>query len=447
MFFIKNAFVIAPLALSIGMAALGFGTSTRTISNANWSTFCNTVGEVRIALYEKAVTTKGEEAAAGMTRTDAQVYNFVAKGGNFLDRKSEETTYQWISRAQGNTLACTQITEDVIENALGLKNLNKVKVNTEKATGVTASYFVTGSGDVFVWPPFEHDNELYVNEETQITKADGTPIKADSKDAAKIYKDGYTFKVGTVNITVSNKESLPAFDIQNTTPEALAKMPAIAYKDGANATSPVGLENIPFEGSYYENYLNNRGPHIMYKGYWERTNESQQLKKLHDAVYEFNEKRYDLLENLSEKSNSYALYMIPDSAFYQALANGMIDSEGKIQGETRDLPGIVKMNKTVVKNVFGIELPEIETEMPNGKKTNVDFYITDRMIFVWPPVKVDEEYYIDNNYILVKGNDKPITTADKEDVNAMFYGDFSFEIPSWRENRIVQISNGKVVCE
>lgn len=443
MFFIKNAFMIAPLALSIGMAALGFGTSTRTISNANWSTFRNTVGEVRTALYEKAVTTKGEEAAAGMTRTDAQVYNFVAKGGIFLDKKSEETSYQWISRAQGNALACTQITEDVIENALGLKNLNKVKVNTEKATGVTASYFVTGSGDVFVWPPFEYDNELYVNEETQLTKADGTPIKADSKDAAKIYKDGYTFKVGTVNITVSNKESLPTFDIQNTTPEALAKMPAIAYKDGANAASPVGLEKIEYSGSSFAKANEKNTPYIKREDAKNASNVAvSERARYIRKVNEIGEIETAFIEKAVTVKGYEAMngYTRTDAQVANVLAKGLISSSFDNYEVKEDIwPSRAEAEE---KNVTQISRNTIEKILGlTGLESADNYYVTkDWKVFVWPPIEFGGEYFIDSYGKLVDKNGELMTVFDREKMDK---GEFTFEYNGVN----IHISNGEVVCD
>lgn len=443
MFFIKNAFMIAPLALSIGMAALGFGTSTRTISNANWSTFCNTVGEVRIALQIRATVKRGEEAAEGRTRSDAQTYNFVAKGGDFLEKNSEGQQTGWLSRLQAESIACTHITPDVIERIFELKYLDSVKVNTESATGVQASFFVTNKGDIFVWPPFEYDNELYVNEETQLTKVDGTPIKADSKDAAKIYKDGYTFKVGTVNITVSNKESLPTFDIQNTTPEALAKMPAIAYKDGANAKSPVGLEKIEYSGSAFAKANEKNTPYIMNEDAKNASNVAvSERARYIRKVNEIGEIETAFIEKAVTVKGYEAMngYTRTDAQVANVLAKGLISSSFDNYEVKEDIwPSRAEAEE---KNVTQISRNTIEKILGlTGLESADNYYVTkDWKVFVWPPIEFGGEYFIDSYGKLVDKNGELMTVFDREKMDK---GEFTFEYNGVN----IHISNGEVVCD
>ena len=51
--------LVITIIVVIILAAIAFGTSTRTITNANWSTFKNAVGEVRTALQTRTTTVKG----------------------------------------------------------------------------------------------------------------------------------------------------------------------------------------------------------------------------------------------------------------------------------------------------------------------------------------------------------------------------------------------------
>ena len=55
--------LVITIIVVIILAAIAFGTSTRTITNANFSDYVNNVAEVRTAFHTRAVTIKGEEAA------------------------------------------------------------------------------------------------------------------------------------------------------------------------------------------------------------------------------------------------------------------------------------------------------------------------------------------------------------------------------------------------
>ena len=55
--------LVITIIVVIILAAIAFGTSTRTISNANYSDYVNNIGEVRTAFHTRAMTIKGEEAA------------------------------------------------------------------------------------------------------------------------------------------------------------------------------------------------------------------------------------------------------------------------------------------------------------------------------------------------------------------------------------------------
>ena len=210
--------LVITIIVVIILAAIAFGTSTRTITNANYSTFTNAVGEVRTALQERVTTVKGEEAAKGTTRTDAQVYNYVAKGATL------ET--QWLSRRMADQLTATRIEPDVIKNTLGLKNLNTIKVNTTKGQGIEVSYFVTRSGDVFVWPPYEYEGKYYVNDDKSITVSGDTD--------ANIVFPGVTVAVDKNNAQHTTTVVAQSGD--------LSSVKTVYYLDKPGAARPEGIE-------------------------------------------------------------------------------------------------------------------------------------------------------------------------------------------------------------
>ena len=222
--------LVITIIVVIILAAVAFGTSTRTITNANYSTFTNAVGEVRTALMERVTTVKGEEAAKGRTRTDAQVYNYVAKNGEVRGKSSGDSgdNDSWLSRGYANTLEATRIEPEVIKDVLGLKNLNTIKVNTDDGQGIEVSYFVTRSGDVFVWPPYEYENKYYVNDDKSITVTGSTATSI-------------PFTGVTVNIDNNQDASSTPAGPGTTAPTASTK--TVYWKDKPGANSPRGWES------------------------------------------------------------------------------------------------------------------------------------------------------------------------------------------------------------
>ena len=250
--------LVITIIVVIILAAVAFGTSTRTITNANWSTFANAIGEVRTAFQERVTTVKGEEAAKGRTRTDAQVYNFVAKNAANASKRSDSGEYisgdlnmAWLSRAQANGITATKIEDDVLDGELNLRNRNKIKVNTPNRSGVEISYYVTRSGDVFVWPPYEYEGEYYVNADTTLTAAQKTAYEAlTGKTGTDADESGdITFTGVTVVVNNSSATAPASGDLQTAiTDKAYADLnaiPTVIWIDahGSNSTSPVGLES------------------------------------------------------------------------------------------------------------------------------------------------------------------------------------------------------------
>lgn len=186
--------LVITIIVIIILAAVAFGSSTDTIENANFSNFTNNVAEVQGLLDQQAVTLKGNEGKDGVSRTDAQVYNFIAKGATTLP----DNTKYWLTRADATKIGCTQLSGEVMETVIDYK-LPTIKVSTSGANSVECSYFVTNEGKVFVWPPYIYEDELYVNGDTKLDGVTATNPKA----SGDVYESTYTFKVGNANISVS----------------------------------------------------------------------------------------------------------------------------------------------------------------------------------------------------------------------------------------------------
>ena len=255
--------LVITIIVIIILAAVAFSSSTDTITNANFSTFSNNVGEVRTAFSTVATTIKGQEAQNNITRTDAQVFNFVAKGSALFDpsTQSVERENSWLPRAMASYLACTQISGESAEEIFDMK-LPRIRVNTDAGTGIECSYFVTREGVLFVWPPYEYQDELYVNETTKLFSGDGvTPLKVSTNEAtgAGVYAGNYSFKVGNVTIITGLVADLTA-TLPDTmlgshghagtaalNPTTMDTLPTVFYTDAIGAASPLGVEgNVLF---------------------------------------------------------------------------------------------------------------------------------------------------------------------------------------------------------
>ena len=162
--------LVITIIVVIILAAIAFGTSTRTISNANYSDYVNNVGEVRTAFHTRAITVKGQEAAKGNNVTDAQVYNYLARNGKNPDG--------FVVRAD---LPDYTIIKD--EGQIGMA-LPKMKIESSTGKMVEVQYVVTDEGEIFTWPPFEYEEKLMVNDKDTSTSKASEDITVGGKSFA-----------------------------------------------------------------------------------------------------------------------------------------------------------------------------------------------------------------------------------------------------------------------
>lgn len=217
--------LVITIIVIIILAAVAFGSSTDTIENANFSNFTNNVAEVQGLLDQQAVTLKGNEGKDGVSRTDAQVYNFLAKGATLLD----DNTKYWLTRADASAIGCTELSGDAMGEVIDYE-LPVIKVSTSGANSVECTYFVTSTGKVFVWPPYIYEDNLYVNGDTMLVDDSNAPIIASAEDCAA-YGDTFDFEIDGVEINIT-KDAVSIADTD---------APDIQYAN--DATSPVGREH------------------------------------------------------------------------------------------------------------------------------------------------------------------------------------------------------------
>lgn len=239
--------LVITIIVVIILAMVAFGSSTQTITNANFSNFTNNVSEVQQAISEVCTTLKGNEASRGTERNDAQVYNYAAKGATKLDPSGES----WLTRGMSQELTATYVNPDTYKDVFG-RDLPNMRVNTTNGSNKQVSYFLTRTGKVFIWPPYEYTTDgqagLYVmpgeNAGYLGTKSGdfyiiGTGDKV-SYDDVKL-ADIKGISIDGVEIVIEGTKAAPDTKIEATTAD-LAKVPTVYYNDVSNATRPVGVE-------------------------------------------------------------------------------------------------------------------------------------------------------------------------------------------------------------
>ena len=165
--------LVITIIVVIILAAIMFGTSTRTITNANYSDYVNNVSEVYNAFHRRAVTIKGQEAAKGNNVTDAQVYHYLADNSGEFEVRANIPPYTVIKD----------------ENQIGMK-LPKMKVESGTGKMVTVKYAVTNAGDIITWPPFDYEEQYKINDKTNAeSKVNPYVTVGDTKIALTLSED------------------------------------------------------------------------------------------------------------------------------------------------------------------------------------------------------------------------------------------------------------------
>ena len=238
--------LVITIIVIIILAAVAFSGSQETIGRAGFAGYTTDIDSVRTAFMTEGVTTlMGEEETKNNTVTNAQAYNYLAKGATTKKLTDIQKEHAWLSKAQANAIPCTRIEKEWAKEAIGIE-LPERKVNTFGATGVEIEYFVTNDGIIFTWPPYyrSDDGLFYINDTmtvkgSKVTSGDWI-ISGD--DESKMYEDEFKFIVGDVEIKVlGTGEDIPALT-PDAKPEDLKNMPSIAYKDERNPETPEGVE-------------------------------------------------------------------------------------------------------------------------------------------------------------------------------------------------------------
>lgn len=238
--------LVITIIVMIILAAVAFGSSTETITNATFADFQNDITEVQQFVDTKVTSVYGNLKAEGSNVNYQQVRNYVAKGATLLSGDAAEDA--WIPMAVSTKLAATRI-EPTTAKAVFENDLPAMTVNTASATKVPVSYFLTKGGKVFIWPPYLNEAEglYYVNKEDVVKLPSGDNLLASNEEAVvdMFFSTDYTITVGGETIHINNQLAASDTDvsINNAT---LATAPVVFFKDQPKAVAAVGCETAAF---------------------------------------------------------------------------------------------------------------------------------------------------------------------------------------------------------
>lgn len=172
---------------------------------AQFSGFTSEMGDLQDAVKAAMLTAKGSENIRGNNRTDAQLYNFVARGGYEVLTEDASGDALWLVQADAKAIPCTLIDKSCAEESIGTK-LPVRKVETNNGTNQELSYFVTPKGNVFCWPPYVYDGKSYVaanltvksdSTETAMGTTEMADVTATEDDVIIVFANGEYVKVST----------------------------------------------------------------------------------------------------------------------------------------------------------------------------------------------------------------------------------------------------------
>lgn len=237
--------LVITIIVIIILAAVAFSGSQETIGRAGFSGFTTDIDSVRTAFMTESIPNlMGEQTAANNSVSEAQAYNFLAKGASTTLVPDANKEHAWLSRAQANAIPCTRIEKESAKQAIGI-DLPVRTVNTMGATGVEVSYFVTNKGDIFVWPPYARSDDglFYVNDTVTVKTPAGNEISGDDEEL--MYEDGFEFVVNGVTIKTDANATNPTAEklTSGVTTDALKAMASVYYFDERNAEMAEGIES------------------------------------------------------------------------------------------------------------------------------------------------------------------------------------------------------------
>lgn len=192
-----NGIALAAASTTV-LSGIVMSSSTDTVSNAYFASFAMDLSEVQTLINTVAITATGRMAMNGKVTSYAQVYNIIARGVKSIDDDSI-VNEDWLPQEEAEKVLCTKINPEKISDVIGF-SLPTLKVENKKGELISADYYITKTGEVFIWPPYEHEKEYYANASVVVVDKTGNPIN--SKNASEMFKDDFVLQIDGLEIPV-----------------------------------------------------------------------------------------------------------------------------------------------------------------------------------------------------------------------------------------------------
>lgn len=241
------------VVIILAAIALGGGAAD-TAGQAQFSGFATEMGGLKESVQTAITTAKGSEAIRGNSRSNAQLANYVARGGANVLTPNDSGDTKWLVQSDADAIPCTLINKQYAANVLGAK-LPVRKVETYHGTNQEVSYFVTPKGQVFCWPPYTYDGKSYVTNSITVKDATGAEISGtDATNATKNATLTVTFPETGESVIISNTAIADAAFDKNDGATA-AGNPSVSY-DATLATTSAPADRGVATGLTFDTYHN-----------------------------------------------------------------------------------------------------------------------------------------------------------------------------------------------
>ena len=205
--------VIAILLATIALNSGGSDVPDR----AYFVGFASEMEDLQMSVSSEYAMVKQKEISRAHTVSDAQIYNYIARGGELASppiTKDSSGDRLWLTVSQAESISCTPLNRAYALEKLSIK---KRKVSTAIGNDEVVSYFITPKGRVFCWPPYVSEDKSYVTARDYATTIEGVPFTGTQAT-----------EPGTIAlITLGNEEDHSLEKIYVTTTGAAPALPVI----------------------------------------------------------------------------------------------------------------------------------------------------------------------------------------------------------------------------
>ncbi len=336
-----------------------------------FSAFKIQLGCLRDVVQIAIMTTKGDEAIRGNIRSNAQLANFVARGGYDVLTEND-----WLTQAEAENLSCTLIAPEYAKGILEIDLPNiSVKVSNNKEEQV--SYYVTPKREVFCWPPYEYDGKSYVARDVTVKDESGNELsnfKAIQKSKVIIY-----FK-DTKEVIIVKNGAKTRFE-----KGSLADIEILLRRENSYKDSDIVLSSDFKTG----------------------------IDQLQDCVLTAitTAKGKEAIRGNS-RSNAQLANFVARGGYEVLTEDEKGDELWLIQSDAVSLP-CTQINKKYAGNILEAELPTIKVKTYKGANQELSYFVTPKgQVFCWPPYVENNKSYVTSTVTVKKGITLTSTAED-----------------------------------